>query len=64
MQMFRQSIDPLTRELQDNPQTLKLRTEWICDVNAEEIVNNLQHRDEARQYGGSTSLMKLACNKK
>ena len=52
--------EPLICELlRDNPQKLNLRPEWICEVNSEEIVNNLQHRDEARQYGGALSLMKL-----
>ena len=50
--------------LKDNPEKLNLRPEWICDVNAEDIVNNLQHRDEARQYGGALSLMKLEKPKK
>ena len=45
--------------LKDNPQKLNLRPEWICKVDSEDIVNNLQHRDEARQYGGALSLMKL-----
>ena len=49
----------ITQLLQDNPQNLKLRAEWICDVNADEIENNLQHRDEARQYGGAASLMSM-----
>merc|ERR1711871_1599078 len=43
--------------LRDNPKKLNLRPEWICEVNSEDIVNNLQHRDEARQYGGALSLM-------
>ena len=49
----------ITQLLQDNPQNLKLRADWICDVNADEIENNLQHRDEARQYGGAASLMSM-----
>ena len=50
--------------LRDNPEKLNLRSEWICDVNPEEIVNNLQHRDEARQYGGALSLMRLPLTEK
>ena len=50
--------------LKDNPEKLNLRPEWICDVNPEDIVNNLQHRDEARQYGGALSLMRLEIPKK
>ncbi len=49
----------ITQLLQDNPQKLKLRQEWICPVENDEIENNLQHRDEARQYGGALSLMKM-----
>ena len=50
--------------LQDNPQNLKLRQEWICPVEAVEIENNLQHRDEARQYGGVLSLMTVDIHKR
>ena len=50
----------ITQLLQDNPQQLKLRQEWICAVEPTEIENNLQHRDEARQYGGASSLMAMA----
>ena len=49
----------ITQLLQDNPQQLKLRQEWICDIEPTEIENNLQHRDEARQYGGASSLMAM-----
>jgi bilin biosynthesis protein len=45
--------------LQDNPQNLKLRPEWMCPIEALEIENNLQHRDEAKQYGGAFSLMAM-----
>ena len=50
--------------LKDNPEKLNLRPEWICDINPEDIVNNLQHRDEARQYGGALSLMRLEIPKR
>ena len=49
----------ISQLLQDNPQHLKLRQEWVCPVDAIEIENNLQHRDEARQYGGALSLMNM-----
>ena len=49
----------ITQLLQDNPQQLKLRKEWIPDIEPTEIENNLQHRDEARQYGGASSLMAM-----
>ena len=49
----------ITQLLQDNPQKLKLRQEWICPAENDEIENNLQHRDEARQYGGALSLMEM-----
>ncbi len=54
-----QYVDPITRLLQDNPQTLKLRDEWMCPAEPTDIENNLQHRDEARQYGGAASLMAM-----
>ena len=50
--------------LQDNPQSLKLRPEWLCPVEPLEIENNLQHRDEAKQYGGAASLMSMAGDEK
>ena len=54
----------ITQLLQDDPQSLKLRKEWICAVEATEIENNLQHRDEARQYGGAASLMAMTMPEK
>ena len=54
----------ITQLLQDDPQSLKLRKEWICAVEATEIENNLQHRDEARQYGVAASLMAMAMPEK
>ena len=54
-----QYTDLITQLLQDNPQKLRLREEWICKVAPAEIENNLQHRDEARQYGGAASLMSM-----
>ena len=54
----------LTKLLQDDPRKLKLRQEWICSVDAIEIENNLQHRDEARQYGGAASLMAMSMPEK
>jgi len=50
--------------LQDNPQSLKLRPEWVCPVEPLEIENNLQHRDEAKQYGGAASLMSMTGEEK
>ena len=54
----------ITQLLKDDPQSLKLRKEWICAVEATEIENNLQHRDEARQYGGAASLMAMTMPEK
>lgn len=54
----------ITQLLKDDPQSLKLRKEWICAVEATEIENNLQHRDEARQYGGAASLMAMSMPEK
>ena len=59
-----QYIEQITSLLRDNPQKLKLRPEWICNATGEEIENNLQHRDEARQYGGALSLMSMAQGEK
>ena len=49
----------LERLLRDNPLLLDLRPEWQCGSNAEEIEQNLSHRDEARQYGAAASLMRI-----
>ena len=57
-------ISQITNLLQDNPQKLKLRKEWICNIDPIEIENNLQHRDEARQYGGAASLMAMQMHEK
>ena len=54
-----QYVALITQLLQDNPQKLTLRSEWICANEAVQIENNLQHRDEARQYGGAASLMAM-----
>lgn len=54
----------ITKLLQDNPQKLNLRQEWICKIDPIEIENNLQHRDEARQYGGAFSMMAMKMNEK
>jgi hypothetical protein len=59
-----QHISSITSLLQDNPQKLKLRKEWICNVKSLDIENNLQHRDEARQYGGAASLMTMPMHEK
>ena len=57
-------ISQITSLLQDNPQKLNLRKEWICKIDPTEIENNLQHRDEARQYGGAASLMAMELHEK
>ena len=59
-----QYIEQVTSLLRDDPQKLKLRPEWICNATGKEIENNLQHRDEARQYGGALSLMSMAQGEK
>ena len=49
----------LTQLLQDDPRQLKL--DGICDTAADpkRSRRDLQHRDEARQYGGASSLMAM-----
>ena len=49
----------LERLLRDDPLLLDIRSEWECGSNAEEIEQNLSHRDEARQYGAAASLMRI-----
>ena len=57
-------ISQITSLLQDNPQKLNLRKEWISAIDPIDIENNLQHRDEARQYGGAASLMAMQMHEK
>jgi HEAT repeat protein len=45
--------------LTDNPKHLKIRSEWQCKTDPEEIERCLSHRDEAIQYGAALSLMNL-----
>jgi hypothetical protein len=52
-------ISQLEVLLTDNPKHLKIRSEWQCDPNPEEIERCLSHRDEAIQYGAALSLMNL-----
>lgn len=57
-------VSQITSLLQDNPQKLNLRKEWISAIDPIDIENNLQHRDEARQYGGAASLMAMQMHEK
>ena len=50
----------ITRLLQDDPSSLNLLPEWSCAAESEEIEQNLQHRDEGKQYGGALSLAKMS----
>ena len=52
-------ISQLEVLLTDNPKHLKIRPEWQCKPNPEEIERCLSHRDEAIQYGAALSLMNL-----
>ena len=54
-----QYTELITTLLQDNPVDLELRKDWICESSLSEIEKNLQHRDEAKQYGGALALMKM-----
>ena len=49
----------ITRLLQDDPSNLNLLPEWSCAAESKEIEQNLQHRDEGKQYGGAFSLAKM-----
>ncbi|MDA7433094.1 HEAT repeat domain-containing protein [Synechococcus sp. AH-601-N10] len=49
----------LEQLLTDNPQCLNLKSEWLCNMNPDEIERSLSHRDEARQYGAALSLMNI-----
>ncbi len=50
----------ITRLLQDDPSNLNLLPEWGCAAESKEIEQNLQHRDEGKQYGGALSLAKMS----
>ena len=43
----------------DDPRSLWLQDDWICEASTEAIEKNLQHRDEGKQYGGIASLMQM-----
>mgnify|MGYP001380331877 CR=1 FL=1 len=52
-------INTITSLLQDDPRSLSLREEWLSNQDPIEIENNLQHRDEGKQYGAALSLLKM-----
>ena len=52
-------IKTITSLLQDDPRSLSLREEWLSSQDPIEIENNLQHRDEGKQYGAALSLLKM-----
>ena len=52
-------ISTITSLLQDDPRSLFLRDEWLSNQDPIEIENNLQHRDEGKQYGAALSLLKM-----
>ena len=52
-------IGLLEQLLRDDPSTLALQNDWICEGETIEIEKNLQHRDEAKQYGGALSLIRM-----
>ena len=49
----------LEQLLRDDPSTLALQDDWICEGETIEIEKNLQHRDEGKQYGGALSLIRM-----
>ena len=58
-----QYIPLLEQLLQDNPANLQLQDEWIASEEPEELEKNLQHRDEAKQYGAAKTLISLERSK-
>ncbi|MFL0781855.1 MAG: HEAT repeat domain-containing protein, partial [Prochlorococcus sp.] len=54
-----QYIPLLEQLLQDNPNNLDLKDEWIAAEDPAELEKNLQHRDEAKQYGAAKTLISL-----
>ena len=52
-------IKTITTLLQDDPRSLAMRDEWLSQQDPIEIENNLQHRDEGKQYGAALSLLKM-----
>jgi hypothetical protein len=52
-------IETMTSLLQDDPRSLSMRKEWLSNKDPIEIENNLQHRDEGKQYGAALSLLQL-----
>jgi hypothetical protein len=52
-------IDLLEQLLRNDPSTLALQQDWICERETIEIEKNLQHRDEGKQYGGALSLIRM-----
>ena len=49
----------ITQLLRDDPSSLSLQDDWICEADQSEIEKNLQHRDEGKQYGGALTLMRM-----
>ena len=56
-------IKTITTLLQDDPRSLAMRDEWLSQQDPIEIENNLQHRDEGKQYGAAQSLLKMPKDK-
>ena len=58
-QVPEEHIQTITTLLQDDPRSLSMREEWLSNQDPIEIENNLQHRDEGKQYGAALSLLKM-----
>ena len=58
-QVPEEHIQTITTLLQDDPRSLSMREEWLSNQDPKEIENNLQHRDEGKQYGAALSLLKI-----
>ena len=52
-------IEAMTTLLQDDPRDLCMREEWLSNHDPIEIEQNLQHRDEGKQYGAALRLLQM-----
>jgi hypothetical protein len=58
-EVIEEHIKIMTSLLEDDPRSLSMREEWLSNKDPIEIENNLQHRDEGKQYGAALSLLQL-----
>lgn len=58
-EVIEEHIKIMTSLLEDDPRSLSMREEWLSNKDPIEIENNLQHRDEGKQYGAALSILQL-----